>query len=587
LFNRYYQDELAYLRELGKEFAQAYPALAPMLADRGGDPDVERLLEGFAFLTGRIRQKLDDELPELILAIATLLFPQLVRSLPSASILELMPLPNALRERRVVPAGTEFDSTQVDGVRCRFRSSIDCELVPWVLQNAKLESVATGPELRFELTSPTGVPITQFAPQKLRLFLSGDERESLTLLTWLAQHTTAVTLSTPALGGGPARELSLDASCITLPGFEDAPLFPTGESSFPGFRLLQEYYTLPAKFSFVEIEGLARVLELSPEATSLTLRIRFDRRVPGLQQLRADALKLHCVPIVNVFALTAEPIRVLAEREQFLVRPAGLRPGQGEVYSIEEVRGVASGTFERFLIPSFFDFSHAGTTGAQSRVYYSTHLRPSVVGDGADLFVSLGTAENSGVVPDLDVLSIDLLATNGRLASGLRAGEISTATATSPPFATFRNLTAVTSYVAPPLGQELQWRATAHSAMNLRSLTEPEVLRSVLSVYNLNAITDRQAARANELRTAALRDVRVKPAERLFRGIPVRGVQLDIDLDESGFAGDGDLFLFGAILERLFAHYVSLNSFSKTSIFALQTKATYQWPARSGNLTML
>ena len=100
-------------------------------------------------------------------------------------------------------------------------------------------------------------------------------------------------------------------------------------------------------------------------------------------------------------------------------------------------------------------------------------------------------------------------------------------------------------------------------------------------------LADHQAARANELRLAALRDVRVKPAERLFRGIPVRGLQLDVDLDESGFAGDGDLFLFGAILERLFAHYVSLNSFSNTNIFALQTKATYQWPARSGNLTLL
>ena len=587
MFNRYYQDELAYLRELGKEFAQAYPALAPMLADRGGDPDVERLLEGFAFLTGRIRQKLDDELPELILAIAQLLFPQLIRSLPSATILELTPLQNALREPRVVPAGTEFDSTPVDGVRCRFRSATDCELVPWTLQNPKLETVASGPQLKFELVSATGAPIAQFAPEKLRIFLSGDERESLTLLTWLAQHTSAITLSTPATTEGPASELSLDGACITLPGFEDAPLFPTGESAFPGFRLLQEYYTLPAKFSFAEIKGLSRVAELTPEATSITITIRFDRRVPGIQQLRADALKLHCVPIVNVFALTAEPIRVLAEREQFLVRPAGLRTGQGEVYSIEQVRGVASGTFQRSEIPSFFDFSHGGSTGAQNRVYYSTHLRASVVGDGADLYVSLGTAENSGVVPDLDVLSIDLLATNGRLASGLRAGEIATATASSPPFAKFRNLTAVTTYVAPPLGQELQWRATAHSAMNLRSLTELDVLRSVLSVYNLNAIADRQAARASELRVAALRDVRVKPAERLYRGIPVRGLQIDVDLDESGFAGDGDLFLFGAILERVFSHYVSLNSFSKTSIFALQTKATYQWPARSGNLTML
>ena len=50
MFNRYYEDELAFLREMGAEFARANPAAAPFLAERGADPDVERLLEGFAFL---------------------------------------------------------------------------------------------------------------------------------------------------------------------------------------------------------------------------------------------------------------------------------------------------------------------------------------------------------------------------------------------------------------------------------------------------------------------------------------------------------------------------------------------------------
>ncbi len=63
--NKYYQDELAYLRELGAEFANENPNLASFLSRESSDPDVERLLEGFAFLTGRLRQKLDDELPEL------------------------------------------------------------------------------------------------------------------------------------------------------------------------------------------------------------------------------------------------------------------------------------------------------------------------------------------------------------------------------------------------------------------------------------------------------------------------------------------------------------------------------------------
>lgn len=54
MFSKYYQSELTYLRELGREFAHANPTLTRALADREGDPEVERLLEGFAFLTARI-----------------------------------------------------------------------------------------------------------------------------------------------------------------------------------------------------------------------------------------------------------------------------------------------------------------------------------------------------------------------------------------------------------------------------------------------------------------------------------------------------------------------------------------------------
>ena len=106
MFNKYYQDELAFLREMGKEFSKAYPALAHMLAERGSDPDVERLMEGFAFLAGRIRQKLDDEFPEITHTLLTLLWPQYLRPIPSMSIVEFTPVPNAIRERARIARGS-------------------------------------------------------------------------------------------------------------------------------------------------------------------------------------------------------------------------------------------------------------------------------------------------------------------------------------------------------------------------------------------------------------------------------------------------------------------------------------------------
>ena len=55
MFNRYFQEELAHLKDLGAEFSKAHPALAPMLSGPTADPDVERLLEGVAFLTGLLQ----------------------------------------------------------------------------------------------------------------------------------------------------------------------------------------------------------------------------------------------------------------------------------------------------------------------------------------------------------------------------------------------------------------------------------------------------------------------------------------------------------------------------------------------------
>ena len=53
--NRFYRDELSFLRLQGREFAEAHPQLTRFLSEQSTDPDVERLLEGFAFLTGKLR----------------------------------------------------------------------------------------------------------------------------------------------------------------------------------------------------------------------------------------------------------------------------------------------------------------------------------------------------------------------------------------------------------------------------------------------------------------------------------------------------------------------------------------------------
>ncbi|VFS03794.1 T6SS protein Cts1C [Citrobacter koseri] len=89
---RYYREELDYLRQLGKLLGREKPHLARFLAEKEGDPDVERLMEAFAFLSGGLRQKLEDEFPEFTNGLINMLWPNYLRPVPSMAVVEYNPV---------------------------------------------------------------------------------------------------------------------------------------------------------------------------------------------------------------------------------------------------------------------------------------------------------------------------------------------------------------------------------------------------------------------------------------------------------------------------------------------------------------
>ena len=87
----YYERELTFLRQMGAEFAEKYPKIASRLQlepDRCEDPHVERLIEGFAFLAGRVHLKIDDEFPEVTESLLSILFPHYTHPIPAMSVVE-------------------------------------------------------------------------------------------------------------------------------------------------------------------------------------------------------------------------------------------------------------------------------------------------------------------------------------------------------------------------------------------------------------------------------------------------------------------------------------------------------------------
>ncbi len=587
MFSRYFTEELTYLRDVGREFSRSHPQLAPMLAEGGQDPSVERLLEGVAFLTARIREKLDDEVPEAIHALAFMLFPQMVRPLPSACILELLPQVASLKEPVIISRGSEFASIPVEGTQCRFRSTVDALIVPWEVEDVACESIPGGRQ-QLRIALHVHAPPEGLDDVAVRFHIAAERRAALDVLRHLSQAIEDVVVLQPGPPGSRPREISLGPNAFRLTGFrDDEALLFDDRRVLPGFRLLQEYYALPEKFAFFDLVGLPRGMRGGSQVEKYEIAIRCRGTFPEASNIGKDWVRLHCVPVVNLFAAAADPIRTTPKQSRYRMRVAGLPPPTGEVHALERVYYAPHGSGTRMDVPPFYAFAHAGKREGADRIFYDLQVHPNPTTGGTDTFVAFGTARDAGVMPNTEVISCDLIASNGRLASLVRVGDIRMNLPTSPVVARFRNITAATPYVPAPVGRELAWRALAHASMNLRSLTDLEALRAVLEVYNFHALVDRQSLRANELRINALREVRLKPSERLHRGAIVRGVDIELDVDEDGFLGEGDVFLFSAVLDRLFADYVSLNSFSRVLVSTTSTKATFAWPARSGSTTLV
>ncbi|MFT4607760.1 MAG: type VI secretion system protein ImpG, partial [Chitinophagales bacterium] len=141
--NKYFQNELDSLNDIAKEFSQANPTLAPQLAQASSDPDVERILEGVAFLTAGIRQKIDDDFPEFSQGILNQIFPHYLRPIPSATIVQFRPKP-ILKNVVKVPTGTYMNSIEVDDISCRFRSTSDLVVSPIAVTSAQFTESAKG-----------------------------------------------------------------------------------------------------------------------------------------------------------------------------------------------------------------------------------------------------------------------------------------------------------------------------------------------------------------------------------------------------------------------------------------------------------
>lgn len=586
---RYFQDELQHLHRTGADFANLYPGLSNYLSERSTDPDVERLLEGFAFLTGRLREKIDDQLPELTQSVLMLLWPNFLRPIPSMTILEMAAVPGAINQTQKLEAGLSVESRPIDGTSCKFRTTSPLDIHPLRLEAprhdvSREKSVVTLPVNTLNDEAVHAIDLTD-----LRIFLGGAPYSALTLNLWLHRYLRAIRVVDRVHGTSAlmAPEQVIQGGL----GRADAVL-PYPDNAFVGYRLLQEFFAFPDKYRFFTLEKLP-LTHLELNATGFDLVFEFSRPLPPDLRLTESSFKLHCVSAINLFDHDAEPITLNGERSEYRLFPALRDGGQIEIFSIDRVTGWGadangrSGAMAREY-SRFESFVHEiERVDERAVVYYRERVSQPLAGRGVDRFLSFVREDEQKFTVEDETISVDITCSNANAPHGLAIGDICIPSADVPAFVRPENISRPTQALYPVVDGGLQWQLISALALNYLSLENADALRMILGIFDFGARVDRKREREAVLRLEGIEAIHSEPLDRVFKGLPVRGMRSEIKMRESKFASEGEMFLLATVLAEFFALYATVNSFHELVVHGQESGEVYRWKARIGNQPLI
>ena len=619
---RYYSQELQHLREMGGEFAREFPKIAGRLGLEGfdcADPYVERLLEGFSFLAARVQLKLDAEFPRFTQHLAELVYPDFLAPTPSMAVVQLQPdLGNpTLAAGAPVPRGSALRSMlgKDESTPCEYRTAHDVTLWPIELIEAKFFThggrdagldfklpPGVKAALRLRLRTTGAIPFSKLALDQLVLHLRGSDDMPARIYEQVLANTLGIVVAPLKRPAG--WHALLPRSALRTLGFDaQQALLPTGKRAFPGYRLLQEYFAFPQRFLFLELAHLQSALRRCSD-TEVDVIVLLGRADVQLEQsVDVSNFALNCTPAINLFPRRADRIHVAGTEFEFHLLPDRTRPLDFEVHQVETVTGYGAGPDAEQTFAPFYAAKDIGAS-RQPKAFYqirreqrltSTRQRrqgPRSSYIGSETFLSLVDAGNAPYRNDLRQLGIALWCTNRDLPLSMPVGVGKTdfTVDSGAPVQAVRCVAGPSQPLPSFAEGNMTWRLLNHLSLNYLSLcdTDPEQgaqgLREMLALYCPagDTIAQRQIDGVRSVSSTKITRRMPSPGPIAFG----RGLQVTVTFDDTAFSGAG-AFLLGAVLDRFFAQYVSINTFTETVVRTLSRGEIMRWPVRGGQCATL
>jgi type VI secretion system protein ImpG len=585
----HYRRELTYLHTESAHFAARHPKIARHLSlsdAAAADPHIAHLIESVAFLTAGVHRELDSVVPTTASAILENLCPSLAQPVPSMTIMQMTldPAEGKVTAGSQVARGTLLSTTAATGEPCRFQTGSHATLWPLRIDAITLEE---GRTLRLDVRADTGIDVAELEVDTLRLHLAGDLLSTMPLHDLLLTGLKYIDVSSNA---GVQR---LPASCLQGVGFgEDDSLLANPAHAHPAYALLQEYFAFSRKFQFFDLKGLRGKLG---SGSTFSIRLVFTHGADLLALLRPENIRLNCVPAINLFPVTSEPVAYDQRHYEYLLIPNRKRDATTEVHAIVSVTVSDPRSDRADIIPSVFaDTGGEGDTdGIRGNaplawtMRRAASLRPGIV--GTDVYLGFVDRRDVRAPAAEPVIYANLLCTNRQLAAqvtpGTRFYGDGIAKSTD-----IRALYHPSAQRAPALDSSALWALVSLLRLNHRSLVDGSAgvasLKEMLALFASDTAQDAKQISGIKSLTATPGTARMtgNGAMGSWRG-HCRGTDIAIEFDTAAFAGSSALMLAG-VLARFFALYTTANSFVRLTVVR-NGETWMEWPPMTGRQALL
>lgn len=615
----YYEKELRFIREMGFEFSKRYPKIAGNL-DLGSaecsDPYVERLLEGFAFLTARIQLKMDAEFPRFTQHLLEIVYPHYLAPLPSMMIVQINPdLQGGITEEGfTLQRGVKIFSKANGGrSRCEFQISHDVRVWPIQVKEAiylplgqipnysglNTKKIKSG--LKIKLKAVAGYHFNQLAIDQLTFYLHGTGSLAVQLYELIFGHSLSFVIRTPS----NQQSHVFDRSILQSVGYsQEQSLLPSTAQTFRGYRLLQEYFALPERFLFFQLDQIITAIQQC-DSDEIEILILLDVSQDKLEHVvQAENFRLNCTPAINLFEKQADRIHLKQHNAEHHLVIDKTKPNDYEVFNLLEVIGFGSDMQSEQEFRPFYSSNYEHRTNSDTFAYYTSRRQPALFPvntssavlrteyTSSEVYLSLVDSSEMPFDNDLKQLGVRVLCTNRDLPKLLLLGGDKSEFSWDVSFP-INNIVCLVGPTDPkPSSSESSyaWRLINHLSLNYLSLVNNDHQQGAKALRDMLALYIDYADHATAKQIEGLQSIQCRPMTcRIPLKGPItfgRGLEITVTFDETAFAG-GSCFLMGAVLDRFFCKYTSINSFTQLKISTKERGEIMKWPIRSGTRIVL